>query len=233
MIYLDNSTTARPSEKAISAMMPYWTRHWGVPSAPHQKGQELYPSLTEYFKTIYRCLGAEEEDQMILTSSGTEAINHVISSVYREVTLLTGKNQFLMSSMDEAPSIMAVSHLEAFSCVGKMIRVNQQGLITLEALAESISPRTALLSLSWANGLTGVVQPIAELVKLCQQRGIRFHLDATHVVGKLFYELKDQGIDYLTLNGDPLHAPKGPDCFMQEKVSLFPLLFVEVRIKAG
>ncbi len=208
-IYLDNSTTARPSEKSVSAMMPYWTRYWGLPSAPHQKGQELYPLLTEHFKTLYHCLGAHEEDQLVLTSSGAEAVNHVIASVYREISLRTGKNQFLMSAMDEAPSMMAASHLEPFSCIGKMVPVNREGLLTPEALSEVISPRTALVSMSWANGLTGVVQPVRELAKVCRQRGVRLHLEMTHVIGKLFYEKEELEADYFTLNGDPLHAPKG------------------------
>lgn len=209
LIYLDNSTTARPSERAISAMMPYWTTYWGIPTTPHQKGQELYPSLSEYYKTLYGFIGAKDNDQVILTSSGAEAVNHVISSAYRDITLSTGKNQYLTSKADEASSMMAISRLEPFGCVGKMIEVNRQGIVTVEALADCLSPRTALVSLSWANGLTGVIQPVAEIAQLCKQRGIRLHLDATHVLGKLFYELEDIDVDYLTFNGDQLHAPKG------------------------
>jgi cysteine desulfurase len=190
-------------------MMPYLTDHWGLPSAPHYKGQELYPALKEYYKMLYAFLGAQEADQFVLTSSGAEAVNHVISSVYKDVTLSTGKNQFLTSNADEAPTLMAMSHLEPLGCVAKMIQVNSSGIVTLEALSEAISPRTAMVSLSWANGLTGVVQPIAEIAKLCKQRGIRLHLEATHVLGKLFYELEDTPVDFITFNGDQLHAPKG------------------------
>lgn len=208
-IYLDNSTTSRPSEQAISQMMPYLTERWGLPSAPHQKGQELFPALKEYYKMLYSFLGAEEADQFVLTSSGAEAVNQVISSVYRDTTLPTGKNQFITSNVDEAPALMAMSRLESVGCVAKMIEVDSNGLVTTQALAEAISPRTALVSLSWANGLTGVVQPVAEIAELCRQRGIRLHLDATHVLGKLFYELEEIKPDFMTFNGDQLHAPKG------------------------
>lgn len=226
LIYLDNSSTARPSEKVISAMTPYWTTHWGIPASPHQKGQELYPSLTEFYKLLYAFIGADEKDQVILTSSGAEAVNHVISSVYRDITLSTGKNQFLTSNADEASSIMAISHLEPFSCIGKMIEVNGQGIVTPQALADALSPRTALVSLSWANGLTGVVQPVAEIAKLCRERGVRFHLEATHVVGKLFYELKEINPDYLTFNGDQLHGPKGTGIlYIKEGIRCSPYIF--------
>ncbi len=208
-IYLDNSTTSCPSAQAITQMMPYLTERWGLPSAPHQKGQELFPALKEYYKMLYSFLGAEEADQFVLTSSGAEAVNHVISSVYRDTTLPTGKNQFITSNVDEAPALMAMSRLEPVGCVAKMVEVDSHGLVTAEAVAEAISPRTALVSLSWANGLTGVIQPVAEIAELCRQRGIRLHLDATHVLGKLFYELEDIKPDFITFNGDQLHAPKG------------------------
>lgn len=226
LIYLDNSTTARPSEKVVSAMMPYWTTYWGNSTTPHQKGQELYPFLRDYYQILYDFLGAKENDQIILTSSGTEAVNHVISSVYRDITLSTGKNQFLTSKLDEAASMMAISHLEPFSCVGKMIEVNSQGKISVEALADSISPRTALVSLSWANGLTGVIQPVTEIAHFCQERGIRLHLDATHVLGKLFFDLEEIKPDYLTFNGEQLHGPKGTGIlYIKQGIHCSPFLF--------
>lgn len=226
LLYLDNSTAARPSEKVISAMMPYWTNHWGVPLAPHQKGQELYPAITEFYKALYVFIGATENDQVILTSSGAEAVNHVISSVYRDVTLVTGKNHFLTSKTDEAPAIMAISHLEPFGSVGKMIEVNSQGIVTAQTLADALSPRTALVSLSWANGLTGVIQPIAEIAELCRQRGVLLHIEATHVVGKLFYELKEIDPDFLSFNGDQLHGPKGTGIlYIKQGIRCSPFIF--------
>lgn len=208
-IYLDNSTTARPSQLSISRMMPFLTDMWGIPTAPHQKGQELFPALTESYQTLYNFLGAKESDQFVITSSGAEAVNHVITSVYRDITLPTGKNQYLTSSLDEAPAIMAVSRLEALGCISKTIEVNDKGQVTAKTLADALSPRTALVSLSWANGLTGVIQSLPEISDLCKQRGILLHLDATHVLGKLFYELEDVEADFITFNGDQIHAPKG------------------------
>jgi len=209
ILYFDNSTTASPSKKAVSQMMPFLTEMWGTPSAPHQKGQELYSAIRDSYKQLYSFLGAKEEDTFVLTSSGSEAVNHVIHSVYRETTLPTGKNQFLTSKVDEAPAIMAVGALERLGCVGKMVPVNNQGLVTAESLATALSPRTALLSLSWGNGLTGPIQPLGELSALCRQRGILLHLEATHILGKLMFSLEETGADFITFNGDQLHGPRG------------------------
>lgn len=205
-IYLDNGTTTRPSERAISKMLPYLTDYWGVPTAPHQKGQELFSIMEESYREIYALLGAKEEDHFIFTSSGPEAVNHVLFSTYLEVTRGTGKNQFVTSTIDEAPTMMSISRLEQLGCTGKMVEAGKGGFVKADALIQALSPKTALVSLSYANGLTGVINPVEELAEACQERGVLLHLDATHVLGKLFEPVM---ADFLTFNGDHLHAPKG------------------------
>jgi cysteine desulfurase len=224
-IYLDNSTTTRPSEKTIAAMLPFLTEKWGTPSAPHQMGQELFPAIEESYRALYQLLGAKESDDVIFTSSGAEAVNQVILSAYLDITRSTGKNQFVTSNIDEAPSIMSVGRLEQLGCVAKMAKANAEGQVTSQAIADVITPRTALVSLSWANGLTGVIHPVGEIATLCQERGILFHLDATHILGKLFYELEDVGAQLITFNGDNLHGPKGTGgLYIKEGTPCSPLI---------
>ncbi|PJD93112.1 MAG: aminotransferase [Parachlamydia sp.] len=208
-IYLDNNLTTRPSKKAISDMLVFLTEQWGSPSAPHQMGQALFPAMKEAYQSLYALLGAKEVDDVIFTSSGEEGVNHVFAAAFYDITLPTGKNQFLCANEDEAPALMAISRLEQQGCVGKMVSTNRDGQVTAAEIAENISPRTALISLSWANGLTGVVNPIAEISALCQERGIKLHVDATHVLGKLFFNLDELNIDFITFSGDRFHAPKG------------------------
>ena len=208
-IYLDNSTTTRPSEKAVSKMLPFFTERWGAPSSPHTMGQELYPALEESLQAIYALLDAKETDSFVFTSSGAEAINHVFQAVYHDVTRLTGKNQFITSNIEEAPAMMVIGRLEECTCVGKLLKANASGQITPEAVKELITSRTALVSLSWANGLTGVINPINEIAAVCHEKGVLFHVDATHILGKLFFQLEDIKPSFMTFNGDHLHAPKG------------------------
>ena len=225
-IYLDNSTTTRPSDQAVSAMMPYLTQMWGVPSAPHALGQQLYPALEESYRHLYALVGAGVEDTVIFTASGAEAVNTAIFSAYQDVTLTTGKNLFLTSAVDEASAIMSIERLETMACVGKMVEVNAAGVVTVDALGDAITPRTAMVSLSWANGLTGAIQPVEEIAALCRERGILLHLDATHVLGKLNLEEEDFRPDFISFNGDHLHAPKGTGAlYIKKGVRLKPLIF--------
>lgn len=208
-IYLDNNTTTRPSENAIAKMLPFLTERWGVPSAPHQMGQQLFPAIEEALRGIYAMVSARESDDFVFTSSGAEGINQVVLSTYFDVTVHTGKNQFVTSTIDEAPAIMAIGRLEHMSCVGKMAPADKTGRVTAHAISEAINPRTALISLSWANGLTGVINPVDEIAILCKERGIHLHLDATHILGKVFFDWEELPAHFITFNGDHIHAPKG------------------------
>lgn len=208
-IYLDNSTATRPSSHVVSKMMPFYNDLWGAPTSPNYPGNELLPSMAEAYRSIYTLLGAKEIDTFVFTSSGAEAVNQAIFSAYFEVTLKTGKNQFLTSLADEAPAIMTLSRLEAMDCVCQQIRPNKEGIITAESLSKMITPRTALVSLSWGNGLTGTFHSLDEIANLCRQRGILLHLDISHVLGKLYFETSEIDAHYFTFSGDQLHAPRG------------------------
>lgn len=208
-IYLDNNTTTRPGENSVAKMLPFLTERWGVSSAPHRIGQQLMPAIDEALRGIYALLGAKESDSVIFTSSAAEAVNHVILSTYFDVTVHTGKNQFITSKIDEAPSIMAIGRLEQLSCLGKMAVPDRSGRITAQAIIDEMTPRTALVSLSWANGLTGVINPIQEIADVCQERGVLLHLDVSHALGKLVCNWSDIPVHFLSFSGDNFHAPTG------------------------
>lgn len=208
-IYLDNSMTARPSVQAVSRMMPFFSEIWGSPASPHLGGQEPLPAITESYRFIYDLLGAKESDDFVFTSSGAEAVNQVILATYFDQVRISGKNQLISSHLDEAPAMMAMGRLEQLECVSKLVYPDRQGKVTAQILSEAVSPRTALISLSMANGLTGVINPVDEIAALCKERGIALHLDLTHVLGKMYLEVCDLGADFITFNGEQFHAPKG------------------------
>ncbi|OJU82011.1 MAG: iron-sulfur protein [Chlamydia sp. 32-24] len=224
-IHLDNNTITKPSKKTIKAMMPYLEDKWGLPTSPYKMGQDLIVDLKGLYKKIYNFLGAKEEDTILFTSSGSEAINQVIWSTYLQIALKTGKNQFITSNVDEAAIILGLSRLEQLDCVVKTTKVNEQGYVTAKEVIEAMTPRTALVSLSWGNGLTGVIQPIAEIADICKERGVLLHIDATHVLGKLYFELEDIEADFISFSGETLHAPKGcGGLYIKNGIKVLPLI---------
>ncbi len=224
-IYLDNSSTTRPSDTVISKMVPFHTEMWGSLSAPHQMGQEQLFALEDSYKAIYALLGAKETDHFIFTSSGAEAINQAFFSTYLEVMRLTGKNQFIASSIEEAPILMSINRLEHLGCVGKIVTPDRYGRVTRDIIADSITPRTAMVSISWGNGLTGIINPVEEIAVLCKSRGIYLHIDATHILGKLAFDMSEIGAEFITFNGDHFHAPKGTGgLLVKEGIKIAPLI---------
>lgn len=190
-------------------MASFYSEKWGMPTQPHKKGQELYPAMQEAYISVSKLLGANEQDNILFTSSSAEAIQQAIWSTYEDVTLVEGKNHFISLSNEELPTLLSLQKLQKLGCPVTLMKPDSHGLISTQALIEAITPRTALLVISWGNGLTGVVQPMEEIAKICQLRGIRLLVDGTHVVGKLFFEIKDMPIDFLAFNGMQLHGPQG------------------------
>jgi len=174
----------------------YFNQQMGLMPTPLQER-----ALREAYLTLYAYVGAKKEDHLIFTSSGAEAVNHAVFAAYVDITRKTGKNHFLCSALDEAPAIMSMGRLHEMGCVFQMVPAAPEGYVTIKSVAETLTPRTAMLSLSAANGLTGVIQPLSEIASLCQERGILFHVDATHLLGKSDFSFHDSGVDLLSFQG--------------------------------
>ena len=223
--YFDNSSVARPSPEAISKMLTFYTEKWGVTTQPNKMGQEINQPLSEALRSVYKLLGATDHDAVVMTSSGAEAINHAILSTYQDVSLTDGRNHFITASTEDAPFLMSFNRLKAFGAATTFLKPDEHGIITPKAVLESITPRTAMIALSWSSGLTGVIQPIHEIAEICKLRGIRLLVDGTHVLGKLFFSLKEHSIDFFTFNGDQLHAPKGTGgLYIRSGIKLSPFI---------
>ncbi|MBI2811917.1 MAG: aminotransferase class V-fold PLP-dependent enzyme [Candidatus Melainabacteria bacterium] len=221
--YLDHLTATRPLPAAIEAMLPFYREQWGSTTSPHQMGQELFPALERHTEAILEMLGAKKEDKFYFFSSSAEAISHLFLSFYFDTVRETGKNHLLTTNVEEAPVLMALKKLEDVGCAGKILPVNSQGQLTRAMLEEHLRPRTALLSLSWANGLTGVVHPIADLAEACKAKDVRVHVDASAVIGKQYFRFEDLNVDFLTFDGSLLHAPKGTaGLLVKEKTPFTP-----------
>lgn len=231
-IYLDNSTATKPSRQAIQAMIPYYEEEYGSLSQPHQFGQGLVMDVERQMAGLYALFDTTEKSSFVFTSSGSEAISQVVASLFHYVTKGEGKNHYIARAIDEAASIMALSALSDDACMLTLVPTSKQGYVTREAFIEACTPRTALFSCSWASALTGVIQPIEEIAAICKERKILFHLDATHVIGKLAVSFDSLPCDFLTFNGEQFHAPRGTGgLFAKPEIPLISLIHGEEEQK--
>jgi cysteine desulfurase len=220
-VYLDNHTATRPLSSCIEAMLPFFRDHWGSTTSFHQMGQELFTLLNNNTGPILDTLQASPRDKFYFFHSNGDAIGHLFLSHYFDSICDSGKNHILTTSVEETPILMSLKRLEKLNCHGKILPVNEQGQLTKDALEKALNPRTSLLSLSWANGLTGVIHPIADLAEVCQAKDIRLHVDASYVIGKLFFRFEDLGVDFLTFDGSLLHSPQGTAGMIAKEKAVF------------
>jgi len=207
--YLDNHTTTRPFPKAVEEMLPFYRERWGSLISPHEMGQELYPAVDASLKKIYDLLGAKESDHFYLMGSGMEAVSQILWAHYLDEIRESGRNHLLTTTVEDASVLLSFNGLEKVGCSGRMLGVNAQGQLSKEELEAAIRPRTSLLSLSWAHGLTGVIQPLDEIAAVCREKNVRLHVDVSSVLGKLYFRFQDLNCDYLSFDGEKIHAPKG------------------------
>lgn len=208
-VYLDNHTATRPFPKAVDHSLPFYREKWGSLSSPHEMGEELYPAVDGSLEKIYQLLGAKEADQFCLMGSGMDAVSQIIWSHYLEEVRESGRNHLLTTAVEDASILLSFNGLEKVGCSGKMLPVNAQGHLSKDELESAIRPRTSLLSLSWAHGLTGVIQPLEEIAEVCRNKDIRLHVDVSSVIGKLYFRFQDLNCDYISFDGEKIHAPKG------------------------
>ena len=214
-IYLDHHTITKPSATVLARMNDCFREKWGTVMAPHQKGQELFPMMDDALKRIDALLETPDSIDFILTQGGMDAQFKFFTSFYLDEIRPTCKNHLLTSSIEESPILLSLNRLEELDCVVKLLPVNEKGELCLDVLEEVLKTKTALVSLSWANRLTGVIQPIEQILQICHANGVKVHLNGNHVLGRLAIPWND--IDYLTFDGDKMGTPQGIGGLFQKR----------------
>ncbi|NDD57730.1 MAG: aminotransferase class V-fold PLP-dependent enzyme [Chlamydiae bacterium] len=207
--YFDNSTATSPFSCILDQMHSLQKEYWASTGSLHRLGQQQHTPLLTAKKKIFALLGASDLEGFYFSSSGAEAISQVFFSHYFNCVKETGKTHFLASDMEEAPCLLSLKRMEKWGCSAKTLPVNKYGQLTKEVLEEGIRPRASLLSISWANGLTGVIHPLEDIKEVCKKKNISLHLDVSTVVGKNYFTFQDLDVDYLTFDGSLFHAPRG------------------------
>lgn len=224
-IYLDHHSTTKPDEQVVAQMLPYLTDKWGSYVQPHDEGQKLIPDIIGAYEKIKDLVKVTDEATVVFTSSNVEAINHVLDHVYRKVVRESGKNHLIALSSDVAPILMPLKRLEPLGCHTTYLPAGQSGSISIQEIEDAITPRTALITLSIANGMTGVIQNIEGLKEICALRGILLHLEVSYVLGKIEIDFQELGADFITFGGDLLQGPKSSGALVvKDSLKLEPFI---------
>jgi len=222
MIYLDYNATTPLAEEVISGIQPYLQAEFGNPSSDYALGQRAQAAVAQARRQVAALLEAQPED-IVFVSGATEANNWVLKGVTHQQG---ERGRHLITTTIEHPAILnpCLFLLEEGWDV-TFVKVDSRGLVDPEDIRRAIRPETVLISVMLANNETGALQPVAAISQVAREHGIPLHTDAAQAVGKIPVNVQDLGVDFLTVAGHKLYAPKGIGAlYIRSGQKLTPLL---------
>jgi cysteine desulfurase len=205
LCYLDNNATTQVAPEVVDAMVPFFKQHWGNPSSAYSFGRDVVKQLETARASVAELINADPRE-IIFTSCGTESNN---SALHSALVTHPEKRHVLLTMVEHSANMKFGGYLQKQGYEVSFLPVESDGGLDLHLLESSIRPDTAIVSVMWANNETGVLFPIEEVAALCRSKGVLFHTDAVQTPGKLKIDVKELGVDFLSLSAHKLHAPKG------------------------
>lgn len=207
MIYMDYNATTPCDERVVETMLPYFSQHFGnAASRSHALGWKAESAVEEARRSIAQAIGAEPSE-IVFTSGATEGNNLALKGVFQKYQT-KGKHIVTMSTEHKAV-LDACEQIEKVGGEITYLGVDKDGLLDLDQLRKSIREDTVLVSVMWANNETGVIQPMAEIGKICDEKKVLLMSDATQVLGKIPVDVKKAGIHLAAFSAHKLYGPKG------------------------
>lgn len=220
-IYLDHSATTPTRAEAIAAMHRVMHSDWGNPSSIHQWGERSSTAIEQARFQVAALINANP-DAIAFTSGGTEANNQAIMGV---ANLHSSPQHLIVSSVEHSSISAPVQWLESRGWQITRLPVDRAGRVDPQDLRLAIRPNTALVSIIYAQSEVGTIQPIAELAAICRQHQVCFHTDAVQAAGKIAIDVRELGIDLLSISSHKLYGPQGAGAlYIRPGIELIPLL---------
>ncbi len=221
LVYADNNATTRVDDAVLEEMLPYFKEFYGNPSSIHAFGRQVSGKMDLARERVASILGADTSE-IVFTSCGTESNNYAI---HCSLEAHPDKKHVITTKVEHPAVLNVCKYFGKNGYDVTELGVNNDGMLDLDELRDSIRDDTAIVSIMHANNETGVIFPIEEIGKIVKEKGVLFHCDAVQAIGKIPVNLKNSHIDLLSMSGHKLHAPKGVGVlFIRKGVRIDPLI---------
>jgi cysteine desulfurase len=220
MIYLDYNATTPVAPEVAAAMQPFLAGEFGNPSCDYPVGRRSCEAVQAARREVALLLGGAPEE-IVFTSGATEANNTVLKGV----AWAAGRGQIVTAAMEHPAVLAPCRFLQSQGFEVTVLPVDGRGLVDPEAVRRALTPRTVLISVMHANNETGAIQPTAAIGAIAREAGVKFHSDAAQSVAKIPVSVDELQVDFLTVAGHKIYAPKGVGAlYVRPGVSFTPLL---------
>jgi len=221
-IFLDYNSTTPVAAEVVSAMLPYFSEHFGNASSSHSYGQKATHAVDLARTQVAKLIGANA-DEIIFTGSGTEANNLAIIGIAHKFK--EKGNHIITSSIEHSSVYNTCKYLESCGFEITYLSVDNSGKIKLSELESFIKKETILVSVMVANNETGVVQNIREISEIVAKYSIFTHSDAVQALGKMYVNVNDMGVDLLSVSAHKIYGPKGVGAlFLRRGLGISPII---------
>ena len=220
---MDHAAGKPVDSRVAEAMLPYMKTFYGNPSSLHQFSQEARKALEDARTKIAELVNAERKESIMFTSGATESNNMAIKGVAnrnkdRGMRIITSSIEHM--SVVNTCKFLTTKGFEAF-----FLPVDNYGFVKLESLEKELTDKTVLVSIVYANGEIGTIQPMKEISKIVHSKNAYLHVDATAACGQVPIDIKEEGIDLLTISSNDMYGPKGIGAlYIKEGIRVEPLL---------
>lgn len=222
-VYMDHAAGKPVDLRVVEAMLPHMKTFYGNPSSLHQFGQEARKALEDVRTKIAELINAERKESIIFTSGATESNNMAIKGVANRNK--DHGTRIITSSIEHMSVVNTCKFLTTKGFEAIFLPVDNYGFVKPESLEKELTDKTVLVSIVYANGEIGTIQPMKEISKIVHSKNAYLHVDATAACGQVPINVKEEGIDLLTVSSNNMYGPKGIGAlYIKEGIRIEPLL---------